>query len=126
MRVLGQLVRREIDHFGSRGFTHMRAARGNVHVAAADLDGVIGGHTAGSPQRLIVLHGRVRVSTRDESADLAAEDAVDWDEGEWHETRSPEPSSLLLVEGSSNEAASASDAWDAARRRQDGDSSSAM
>jgi mannose-6-phosphate isomerase-like protein (cupin superfamily) len=65
----------------------------------AELDGVIGGHEAASPQLLVVLSGRVVASTREESVELGAREAVEWREGEWHETRSLEPSTLLLVEG---------------------------
>ena len=65
----------------------------------ARLDGVIGGHEAASQQRLVVLAGQVTCSTKDESVVVAAGEAVEWQEGEWHETRSHEPSVLLLVEG---------------------------
>lgn len=94
-----ELPSREIEHFGSHGFTHSRAARGEVWVSVARLDGVIGGHEAASQQRLVVLAGRVTCLTRDESVELGVGDAVEWQEGEWHETRSQEPSVLLLVEG---------------------------
>ena len=99
MKVVGELPSRSIEHFGSEGFRHTRVARGDVHVSMAELDGVIGGHEAASPQLLVVLSGRVVVSTHDESAELGAREAVEWREGEWHETRSLEPSTLLLVEG---------------------------
>jgi mannose-6-phosphate isomerase-like protein (cupin superfamily) len=99
VKLVGRLPSREIDHFGSRGFTHMRAAHGDVHVSAAELDGLIGGHEARSRQLLVVLRGRVRVATRDESGELGVGEAVEWQEGEWHETRSLEPSTLLIVEG---------------------------
>jgi quercetin dioxygenase-like cupin family protein len=91
---------REIEHFGSHGFKHTRIARSEaVQVSKAELDGMIGGHEAASRQLLVVLAGRVEVSTHDERAELAAGEAVEWQEGEWHETRSLEPSTLLLVEG---------------------------
>jgi quercetin dioxygenase-like cupin family protein len=90
---------REIGHFGSVGFTHSRVARGEVQVSLARLDGVIGGHEAASRQQLVVLAGRVTCSTKGASIDLGFGDAVEWQEGEWHETRSHEPSVLLLVEG---------------------------
>jgi quercetin dioxygenase-like cupin family protein len=99
VKVREPLPSREIEHFDSQGFTHTRIARGDVHVAKAELDGVIGGHEAASPQLLVVLTGRVEVSTHDERAELGAGEAVEWQEGEWHETRSLEPSTLLLVEG---------------------------
>ncbi len=90
---------RAIEHFGSRGFGHARIARGEVQVSRAELDGVIGGHDAASRQLLVVLSGRVEVATRDERAQLGVGDSAEWQEGEWHETRSLEPSTLLLVEG---------------------------
>ena len=90
---------REIEHFGSAGFGHARIAVGRVQVSLAQLDGVIGGHEAASQQRLVVLSGRVAVSTREDSAELGTFDAVEWAAGEWHETRSVEPSLLLIVEG---------------------------
>jgi mannose-6-phosphate isomerase-like protein (cupin superfamily) len=46
-----------------------------------------------------VLAGRVAVATRTEAAELGQSEAVEWQEGEWHETRSLEPSTLLLIEG---------------------------
>jgi mannose-6-phosphate isomerase-like protein (cupin superfamily) len=94
-----ELPTREIEHFGSQGFTHSRVARGEVQVSVARLDGVIGGHEAASQQRLVVLAGRVTCSTKDESVVMGVGEAVEWQEGEWHETRSHEPSVLLLVEG---------------------------
>lgn len=99
MRVWKPPEARSIEHFGSHGFLHTRLARGNVQVSKAELDGVIGGHEAASKQLLIVLAGRVEVSTPDERLQLGAGEAVEWGEGEWHETRSLEPSTLLLVEG---------------------------
>ncbi len=99
MRVVGELPARAIEHFGSAGFLHRRVARGDLHVSVAALDGVIGGHEAASQQLLVVLAGRVVAATRDESVELGVNEAVEWQEGEWHETRSLEPSTLLLVEG---------------------------
>jgi quercetin dioxygenase-like cupin family protein len=90
---------RSIEHFDSRGFTHSRIARGDVQVSVAELDGVIGGHEAASSQLLVVLRGRVEASTRNESEQLGTGAAVGWEAGEWHETRSLEPSLVLLVEG---------------------------
>ena len=94
-----ELPSREIEHFDSHGFTHSRVARGDVQVSFARLDGVIGGHEAASAQRLVVLAGRVTCSTRDETLELGVGEVVEWQEGEWHQTRSHEPSVILLVEG---------------------------
>ncbi len=100
MKVREPFPSRVIEHYGSHGFTHTRIARSDaVQVSKADLDGVIGGHEAASQQVLVVLAGRVEVSTREDRAELGVGEAVEWQEGEWHETRSLEPSTLLLVEG---------------------------
>jgi quercetin dioxygenase-like cupin family protein len=100
LKVRGPLPSRQIEHFGSRGFTHTRIALSEtVQVSTAELDGVIGGHEAASRQLLVVLAGRVEVSTHDERAELGVGEAVEWQEGEWHETRSLERSTILLVEG---------------------------
>ena len=99
MKLVRDLPSRLIEHFGSEGFRHTRVARGDVQVSVARLDGVIGGHEAAARQLLVVLAGRVVASTHDESLDVCANEAVEWQEGEWHETRSHEPSVLLLVEG---------------------------
>jgi mannose-6-phosphate isomerase-like protein (cupin superfamily) len=95
-----QLPSREIEHFGSAGFTHTRVARGETfQVSLVTLDGVIGGHDAASRQLLVVIAGRVACSTREETVELGVGEAVVWQEGEWHETRSLEQSKLLIVEG---------------------------
>jgi len=95
-----ELPSRQIEHFGSVGFTHSRVARGETwQVSLVMLDGLIGGHEAASRQLLIVLSGRVVCTTHDASEELAAGEAVEWQEGEWHETRSLEQSRLLMVEG---------------------------
>jgi mannose-6-phosphate isomerase-like protein (cupin superfamily) len=95
-----ELPSREITHFESHGFTHSRAARGETwQVSLVALDGVIGGHEAASRQLLVVLSGRVTCATHDAEEELGVGEAVEWQEGEWHETRSLEMSRLLIVEG---------------------------
>ena len=56
------------EHFDSRGFTHTRVAVREAHISPIE-NGVIGGHDAASAQRLVVVRGRVEVSTRDERAE---------------------------------------------------------
>jgi mannose-6-phosphate isomerase-like protein (cupin superfamily) len=95
-----ELSARAIEHFGSSGFVHTRVARAeSIQVSLADLDGMIGGHEAASPQLLVVLAGRVVCTSADEVLELGVGEAVSWQEGEWHETRSLEKSRLLLIEG---------------------------
>jgi mannose-6-phosphate isomerase-like protein (cupin superfamily) len=98
-----ELPSREITDFSSQGFTHSRVARGEKtwQVSLATLDGVIGGHEAASRQLLVVLSGRVVCATAEDHAELEAGEAVEWQNGEWHETRSVEPARLLIVEGHS-------------------------
>jgi mannose-6-phosphate isomerase-like protein (cupin superfamily) len=60
---------------------------------------VAGGHEAPSRQLLVVLSGRVECASSDEQVEPGVGEAIEWQEGEWHETRSLEPSLLLLVEG---------------------------
>ncbi len=91
---------REIEHFGSVGFMHARVAHGETfQVSLVTLDGRIGGHDAASRQLLVVLEGHVMCTTRDDAEELGVGQAVEWQEGEWHETRSLEASKLLIVEG---------------------------
>jgi quercetin dioxygenase-like cupin family protein len=99
VRVVPELPLRLVEAYGSHGFAHTRLARGEVQVSIAELDGTIGGHEAPGAQLLAVLRGAVEVATRDERVVLREGQAVEWAEGEWHETRSLEPSLLLLVEG---------------------------
>jgi mannose-6-phosphate isomerase-like protein (cupin superfamily) len=99
VKLLGRLPSRQIEHFSSHGFLHTRLARGDVHVSLVELDGVIGGHDTVSQQLLVVVQGRVIVATRDEEAELGVGEAVRWQEGEWHETRSLERSLIVIVEG---------------------------
>jgi mannose-6-phosphate isomerase-like protein (cupin superfamily) len=81
-------------------FHHTRAARGETfQVSIAELDGAIPGHDAASKQVLVVLAGRVVCATRDDELELGVGDGVEWQEGEWHETRSLEKSRVLLIEG---------------------------
>jgi mannose-6-phosphate isomerase-like protein (cupin superfamily) len=95
-----ELSAREIEHFDSQGFSHTRLARGEAfQVSLAALDGVIGGHDAASRQLLVVVSGRVVCSTRDAELEVGVGEAVEWQEGEWHETRSLEPSTVVIVEG---------------------------
>ena len=94
-----ELPSRAIDHFGSQGFLHRRVAVGHVQVSYVELDGVIGGHAAASRQLLLVVAGRVACSSRDDILELGVGQAVEWQEGEWHETRSLEKSRILIVEG---------------------------
>jgi mannose-6-phosphate isomerase-like protein (cupin superfamily) len=94
------LSSRAIEHFDSRGFTHTRLARGETfQLSVAKLDGVIGGHEAASRQLLAVVAGRVVCSVRDAEIELGSGEAIEWQEGEWHETRSLEPSTVVIVEG---------------------------
>jgi mannose-6-phosphate isomerase-like protein (cupin superfamily) len=99
VRVIAGFPTRSIERFGSTGFVHSRLARGEAQVSVVELDGAIGGHEAVTRQLLVVLAGHVAVAANDGSAELRPRAAVVWEQGEWHETRSLEPSLLLIVEG---------------------------
>jgi mannose-6-phosphate isomerase-like protein (cupin superfamily) len=91
---------REISHFDSQGFAHSRIAHGETwQVSLVTLDGVAGGHEAASRQLLVVLSGRVVCAAPEEHTEIGAGEAVELQDGEWHETRSLEPARLLIVEG---------------------------
>jgi mannose-6-phosphate isomerase-like protein (cupin superfamily) len=95
-----ELPSREITDFSSQGFTHSRVARGETwQVSLVTLDGVIGGHEAASKQLLVALSGRVVCATPEERTEIGAGEAVESQDGEWHETRSLEPARLPIVEG---------------------------
>jgi mannose-6-phosphate isomerase-like protein (cupin superfamily) len=47
----------------------------------------------------VICAGRVVCSTRDDELELGVGEAVEWQEGEWHETRSLEAARLVIVEG---------------------------
>jgi mannose-6-phosphate isomerase-like protein (cupin superfamily) len=95
-----ELSAREIEHFGSVGFSHTRVVRGETfQVSLAQLDGRIGGHDAASRQVLVVLSGRVVCAAVGKELELGVGEAVEWQEGEWHETRSLERATILIVEG---------------------------
>jgi quercetin dioxygenase-like cupin family protein len=95
---------REIEHFGSRAFTHYRLARtsGEAAISAIELDagGVIGRHPAASRQFLVVVEGSGEVSGADgELRPIAAGEAATWEPGEEHETRSETGMLAIVLEG---------------------------
>ena len=95
---------REIGHFDSRLFTHFRLARsgGEAAVSAVELNsgGVIGRHEAGARQLFVIVTGSGEVIGRDgEVVPVAAGDAVVWELGEEHETRSAEGLLAIVLEG---------------------------
>ena len=99
---------RAIEHYGSRGFTHFRVAlvEGGAAVSCVELaaGGVIGRHPAAAPQLLMVVEGAGRVSGGDRvEQPIAAGEAVRWDAGEEHETRTDAGLVALIVEADSLE-----------------------
>ena len=97
---------RAIDHFGSRGFTHVRVARvhGGAAVSCVSLEagGVIGEHPAAGPQLLIVVEGSAYVrGSRGPERPISVGEAVRWDAGETHETRTDSGLVAIVVEADS-------------------------
>ena len=102
---IGQLddsERRPITDHGSVGASVVPVARGEqVSVVQIELepDGVLGMHPAGVPQLFVVIAGEGTVRSGDGQPQLvAAGDAVWWDAGEQHETRSGTGLIALVVE----------------------------
>lgn len=72
-----------------------------VHVGCMFLDenGVIGYHQASIPQLLLILSGKGYVCDgQKEYVEVEAGDAVFWDKGEWHETKSDVGMTALVIE----------------------------
>ncbi|MFN2471537.1 MAG: cupin domain-containing protein [Gaiellaceae bacterium] len=100
---------RAIDHYGSVAFKHFplgrseNCARLNCLELAAG--GVIGRHPAGGPQLLVVVEGAGMVSGSDgRERPVEAGDAVFWEAGEEHETRSDAGLLAVVLEGEAVEA----------------------
>ena len=73
------------------------------HIATARLgpNGIIGRHPATTSQMLVVLHGEAVVSgSTNEATTIGPGQAVVWDAGEQHETRTSSGLLALIVEGS--------------------------
>jgi mannose-6-phosphate isomerase-like protein (cupin superfamily) len=101
---------REIEHFGSRAFMHYRLARTNGEGAISAIElgpgGVIGRHPAAADQLFVVVEGSGEVSgAGGEFHPIASGEAVAWDPGEEHETRSGSGLLAIVVEGEAVEAA---------------------
>jgi mannose-6-phosphate isomerase-like protein (cupin superfamily) len=95
---------RAIEHFGSRAFTHFRLARakGGAALSALQLGpgGVVGRHPAAAAQLFVVVEGSGEVSGGDGAFQpIAAGEAVAWDHGEEHETRSTSGLLAIVLEG---------------------------
>ncbi|RNA67003.1 cupin domain-containing protein [Alteribacter keqinensis] len=59
---------------------------GCIHLGA---EGVIGAHEAAVPQLLLIVSGKGTVMGKEnEWVEVTSGDAVCWERGEWHETRS--------------------------------------
>jgi quercetin dioxygenase-like cupin family protein len=95
---------REIEHFGSRAFTHYRLARTNGEAAISTIElgpgGVIGRHPAAAHQLVVVVEGSGEVSGAEGAFHpIAAGEAAAWEQGEEHETRSDTGLLAIVLEG---------------------------
>jgi quercetin dioxygenase-like cupin family protein len=95
---------RAIEHHGSRAFTHFRLAQATGDAAAGAVElgpgGIIGRHPAAASQLLVVVEGSGEVSGGDGTFQpIAAGEAVAWEAGEEHETRSTEGLLAIVLEG---------------------------
>lgn len=96
-------VGREITHFGSANVIQSRVAalNGQAQVSCMYLQpkGVIGYHQAAASQLFLVVggEGRVRVEGAEDQP-IEAGQAVYWEQGEWHETRTETGMTALVIE----------------------------
>jgi quercetin dioxygenase-like cupin family protein len=106
MRILelGSMDFREISQFDSTGFSVAAIGvlkPGHVSLLRLEAGGVIGRHPAVGVQLLVVLDGRAKVSGEyGVPAEVTPGQAVVWEPGENHETRSENGATALVVEGS--------------------------
>lgn len=100
---LGSLDSREISQFGSVGFSLATIGvlkPGHVSVLELAPGGVVGRHPAVGGQVLVVLDGTATVSGGyDGPSEVAVGQAVVWESGEDHETRSETGLTALVLEG---------------------------
>ncbi|WP_227394630.1 cupin domain-containing protein [Jeotgalibacillus aurantiacus] len=62
--------------------------------------GVIGYHQASMPQLLMVVSGRGEVRGAENTyVEIKTHEAAFWEKGEWHETRSEEGLTAIVIEG---------------------------
>lgn len=78
-----------------------RAVTSGVHVSVLHFtsNGVVGEHLAPSWQLMVLLGGRIQVSTSDEARDMEPGDAVQWSPGENHLSRALQDATVLILEG---------------------------
>jgi mannose-6-phosphate isomerase-like protein (cupin superfamily) len=114
MRLLrfGPLEGRPIERFGSVGFSIAPLARigdGQLVCARLEPGGRIGRHPAVGRQLLAVVAGSGTVSGGDGvERQVGPGDAVVWEPGEEHETRTDAGLTAIIVEGESLESIAAS------------------
>lgn len=76
--------------------TEKQANIGCMHL---EENGVVGYHQAVTPQLLLVLNGEGSVrGEKDEYVVVASGDAVFWEKGEWHETKSEAGMTAIVIE----------------------------
>lgn len=95
---------RPVTRYGSsevdvRSILTRADARG-VHVSVLHFasNGVLGEHLAPSWQLMVLVSGRIQVSTSDEPRDMEPGDAVEWRPGENHLSRALQDSTVLILE----------------------------
>lgn len=100
----GREVGRQIEHFDSNfvmsriSMTEEPAHIGCMHLEAG---GVVGLHEAPSPQLLLIVNGHGLVRTdKNDGTQVASGDAVFWQTGEWHETRTETGLTAIIIESS--------------------------
>lgn len=92
-----------ITHFDSN-FTMTRILRAEqgVQIGCAYLEegGIIGNHQAVVPQLLLVIKGQGYVKgQKDKLVKIQTGEAAFWEKDEWHETRTDEGLTAIIIEG---------------------------
>lgn len=92
-----QITKFESDFIMSRIIQTDKSANiGCMHLAA---NGIVGYHQAVVPQLLLVVNGEGTVrGDQDEYVAVASGDAVFWQQGEWHETKSEHGMTAIVIE----------------------------
>lgn len=92
-----------ITHFDSNFIiTRILRAEQAIQIGCAYLekDGIIGNHQTDVPQLLLVIKGQGHVKGKeDKFVKIQTGEAVFWEKDEWHETRTNEGLTAIIIEG---------------------------
>lgn len=97
--LLDELPAQAIESFGSSGFGALaHAGRARVTVCRVDAGGVIGAHEAPVAQLFVVVCGQAATTCGDDRIELVSGDAVFFEVGDDHETRTSTGFTAVVME----------------------------